>query len=372
MFNGKNEKEEALAIKEIKDIANFDVEPCQLSHQFTDSTRYKRLDLTSGQKAQINNLIQYFVQGTTANTLANTYVLKFPHGLPHTLMKLNQGGFSSKIVDTKKTILGDASLYSLTSSAALLGAFTTMSAITGQYFLAEINNQMRIINMKLEEILSFLYGDKKAELLAEISFVQFAYENMAYIVKCSEQKIATLTNLQAARKVAEKDIEFYLEDLQASSQKEAKDIAECRKLLNHAMTIKTSIEYACQLYELSVLLEMYYSESYDEEYIKNVEKSLIAYTNRVERCIISSFSAIQEKIKALNMFNLFGRIEDQGKDKKELLSSIDESLKNYTNEKDSQIRTSFQKMIACLKQTEFFYDCNGQIYVKAAQGEGTL
>ena len=214
MFNGKSEKEETKAIKEIKDIAHFDIEPCQLSNQFNDNTRYKRLDLTSGQKAQMNHLIQCFAQGTAANTLAKAYVLKFPEGLPHTLMKLNNGGFSSKIVDAKNTILGDASLY-----------------------------------------------------------------------------------------------------------------------------------------------------------IKNVENSLIAYTNRVERCIISTFSAIQAKIKTLNKPNIFGKTEDQGK---EFLVKVDELLKNYKNEEDSHIRISFQKMIACLKQTEFFYDCNGQIYVKAAQGEGTL
>ncbi len=240
-----------------------------------------------------------------------------------------------------------------------------MSAVTGQYFLAEINKQMHIVNMKLDEILDFLYGEKKAELLAEISFVQFAYENMPYIISHDEQRIATLTNLQNARKVAEKDIEFYLEDLQTTSQKEAKDINEFKSIINHALTIKTSIEYACQLYELSVLMEMYYAENYEQQYIDFIENNLIAYTNRVGRRIVSTFSTIQGRIKALNTFQIFGRIEDQGKDKKELLNAIEESLVPYKNEKDSQIRTSFRQMIKCLQQTELYYDSNGHIYVKA-------
>lgn len=367
MFNGKKEPEENQMIKAIKEAANFDIVPCPSSFQLSDPTQYKKIELSSGQKAQMNQLIQVFVQGATTGIMANSYIAKFPEGLPRTLMRLKQGGFASKIVNVNNhnNILGDASFYSISSSATLLGAFTTMSAVTGQYFLAEINKQMHIVNMKLDEILDFLYGDKKAELLAEISFLQFAYENMPYIISHDEQRIATLTNLQNARKVAEKDIEFYLEDLQTTSQKEAKDINEFKSIVNHALTIKTSIEYACQLYELSVLMEMYYAENYEQQYIDFIENNLIAYTNRVSRRIVSTFSTIQGRIKALNTFQLFGRIEDQEKDKKGIIDAIEESLVPYKNEKDSQIRTSFRQMIKCLQQTELYYDSNGQIYVKA-------
>lgn len=52
-----------------------------------------------------------------------------------------------------------------------------MSIASGQYFLSEINNNLSAINQKADKILEFLYGDKKAELMSEVSFVNFAYQN---------------------------------------------------------------------------------------------------------------------------------------------------------------------------------------------------
>ena len=65
-------------------------------------------------------------------------------------------------------IAGHASFYPLAAQAAVLGAFTVLSAVTGQYFLTQINSELKIVNQKLDEILGFLYGEKKAELMVMI------------------------------------------------------------------------------------------------------------------------------------------------------------------------------------------------------------
>lgn len=100
--------------------------------------------------------------------------------------------------------------YSMSTQAAIMGMFTAMSVASGQYFLSQINNEMRMMNMKLDEILEFLYGDKKAELMAEMSFIKYAYENYSSIMSHDQQRIATIVSLQEAKKVAMKDIEFIL------------------------------------------------------------------------------------------------------------------------------------------------------------------
>lgn len=57
--------------------------------------------------------------------------------------------------------VGLASFYSMSSQTALMGIFTAMSVSSRQYFLSQINNEMRMMNMKIDEILEFLYGDKR-------------------------------------------------------------------------------------------------------------------------------------------------------------------------------------------------------------------
>lgn len=48
--------------------------------------------------------------------------------------------------------------------------------------------------------MKFLTGDKKSELLAEIKFVKYAYDNFPYIMANDKHREATLCNIQFAKK----------------------------------------------------------------------------------------------------------------------------------------------------------------------------
>lgn len=115
---------------------------------------------------QICELLQHIPTVAVAGTMAGAYTVSFPKGLPHTLMKLRQGGFGSSIMENGK-IVGTASLNPMTVQATVLGVFTIMSIATGQFFLTQINKELYMINRKLDDILKFLYEEKKAELLSE-------------------------------------------------------------------------------------------------------------------------------------------------------------------------------------------------------------
>lgn len=134
--------------------------------------------------------------------------------------------------------VGSASFYSMSAQAALMRVFTAMSVASGQHFLSQINNEMRMMNMKLDEILEFLYGNKKAELMAEMSFIRYAYENYASIMLHEQQRIATITSLQEAKKVAMKDIEFYINDLETTVSYKTKDYAELESRTEKTFLIK--------------------------------------------------------------------------------------------------------------------------------------
>ena len=63
-----------------------------------------------------------------------------------------------------------------------------MSIVTGQYYLSQINTELGRMNVKLDEVLEFLKGEKNSELLSEITFVKYAYKNFYSIIKFDNRK----------------------------------------------------------------------------------------------------------------------------------------------------------------------------------------
>ena len=49
------------------------------------------------------------------------------------------------------------------------------------------------MKLNIDKILEFLYGEKKAELMSEVSFVKYAYQNYGSIMGCNPQRIATIS-----------------------------------------------------------------------------------------------------------------------------------------------------------------------------------
>ena len=167
---------------ELTRVGRFDVKPCDTAIDLTDGKRFTKLKLTRDQRAQVNALLGAAPSLLGVSTLSQSYVLSFPEGVQGTLMRLKRGGYSTTLQNPETgQIVGTAALEQTAIQAACLGAFTAMSIASGQYFLAEINGKLNMMRLSLDKILEFLYGDKRAELLSEISFIRFAYENLSLI-----------------------------------------------------------------------------------------------------------------------------------------------------------------------------------------------
>ena len=358
-IQGKNELTEAQAFDVMQTASAFQIEPYDGMVDLKDTSRFTKLELNSCQKMQVSALLQQVPQALAAGTLANAYTVTFPEGLPHTLTVLKQGGVGSMIhVDGQ--FAGTASFYPITAQAAALGAFTAMSAVTGQYFLTQINSELKIVNQKLDEILGFLYGEKKAEMMAEISFVKYAHSNFSTILMHEDQRAATIGSLQAAKKVAMKDIEFYLSDLDATEKKKAKDFEDLRGLMDKAMRIKDSIEMSRQLYVISTLLELYYSQNYEKEYIDYIKADMIYYINKSDSLILSGLSTLQGRLTDYKAKPL-EKTEDQQK----CIDKISIEVEPYKDGNNSPIQTALERSLKALdRRAEYYIDSKSNVYMK--------
>lgn len=341
----------------LETISNFTVMPYDISSMVP--SQYTELELSKSQKSQLA-MIQSSLPEVAENAVTiNSYIAKFPDGLPHTMVKLKQGGVGSTVLDSKRKFAGSASLYSTQSLGVICSCFSLMSFVTGQYYLENLHNDLNLINQKIDKILGFLYGEKSAELLAEISFVNDAYKNFDTIMQNEYQKIATITNLQESKKIAMKDIEFYINDLTKTVMAPAKNYQDFENIVSDSLKIKDSLKMATQLYTMSNILEVYYSENFDPNYVRHIKESISTYIDKCDNRILTEFSHLNGRNSEFKSSPL----------KKIDTSIIEESLSkvinSYSGIKDSKDRKSITHTLDSVNMpVEYLITKDNRIFFK--------
>lgn len=318
-------------------IFPFEVRPCT---GFSSSDkRYKKLNLNHSQKTNIDQLLSELPTLTASNMLEDAYLFRFPDGVTGTMMQYRNGGVGSAIIGTDGKIAAHGGFYKVTSETVLLNAFSAMSIATGQYFLTEINKNFAQLNQKIDQIMDFLYGEKKAELISEVNFVQYAYKNFASIMQHTEQRIATIAGLQEARKIAMKDIDFYLSDLDKRTSIDAKSYADLEESVNHARSVRDTLEVSLQLYVMSCFMETYYAENTDSEYLQSQKDDALCYVRKCEIQILTSFNTLVGRCDKVFKVNPLKKA-----DATPLKDRLQEVVTTFANGEESQICKAIHTM----------------------------
>ena len=88
-----------------------------------------------------------------------------------------------------------------------------------------------------------------------------------------------------------KDIEFYLSDLNSiMADKKSSDISST---VPKMVRTKDCLDLSLQLYTMSNLLEVYYSENYDPNYISFVQSEASVYIGKCEKRLLNCFGQLQ-------------------------------------------------------------------------------
>lgn len=340
----------------------LDIRPCN-GIDLTDQRRFAKLKLTQDQKIQVDALASAIPSILATGAMSQSYVLTFPEGIQGTLMQLKRGGYSTVLQNPETgRIVGTAALERASVQAACLGAFTAMSIASGQYFLSEINNKMNMMKLSLDKILEFLYGDKRAELMSEISFIRFAYQNYGSIMDHEQQRLSTIISLQSARKVAMKDIEFYLADL--SSTVTSKDQIDILTTVDKAVQIKDCLELSAQLYTMSHLLEVFYSQNYDKDFLRYIEDEVAVYINKCDKRMLTSFSMLQQALTS-HKDGLFKKLD------KDILERQTIQIEGIVDELSAAETSPMRELLhsalnSAEEKKDYYLDSAGEVYLKIA------
>lgn len=273
-------------------------------------------------------------------------------------MNYAKGGVGTPIQDNTGNIIAHASLEKNNAGLiAIAQGFAVMSIITSQYFLTEISHQLKELSKSIDKILEFLYGDKKAELIAEVSFTKYAYENYASIMACNEQRTATISSLQAARKVAMKDIEFYMSDLN-DTVSETSDLQEC---VDKAFRIKSCLELSMQLHVMSNLLEIYYSQNFENTHIQWIENNVVEYLIKCEKRMLSGFSKLSASIHDFKNGPL------KKIDKIALGDVVNDVIDSFGSGRESDMHKQFLSALHSMdKDMKCYIDKDANVYLKTS------
>lgn len=340
---------------------NWGIIPCDMAMDISPANGFTKLELDSAQKIQIGALLQQLPSMAATNQMPKLYTVTFPDGVSEKLMELKKTelvGKTTSIIDDGK-IKGTAALNSLDNCTLAMGCFTAMSIASSQYFLKKINDELRMMRMGIDKILEFLYGDKKAELMAEVSFIRYAYENYISIMECSAQRAATITSLQSARKIAMKDIEFYIGDLESTIKgRDGKDISS---LVEKAFQLKESLEFSMQLYGMSSLLEVHYAQNYDRSYLKYVDNDISVYIDKCEKRMLGNFSSLRTLVDSAKEMP-FKKIA-----KTDILERIDGLVESLGRGEESDMRRSLRAGLnAATQKADYYMTADGVVYMKTA------
>ena len=352
--------EDRQALQQLEQSAGFEILPCETRLDFEDKNRFLPLELGASQKMSLSALASQMPAALSAGALANAYTVRFPQGLPHVLTALDQGGYAAMIRGAKGRFIGSASFYPMAAQAALMGAFTAMSVVSSQYFLKQIHSEMQVMNLKLDEILEFLYGDKKAELLAEMSFIRYAYQNFTSIMAHDVQRSATLISLQEAKKVAMKDIEFYIGDLDATVSRKVKDFSELTERTGKAFQLRESLNLSEQLFIMSSMLEAYYAQNLEAGYLSALESDMLSYIDKCDKRTLASFSTLKGQIAGYKAKPM-EKVDKSTPDTR--ITSVIDALNNGAESSTRKaVRTALH---AASKPAEYYLTQEGKIYIKA-------
>lgn len=289
---------ELKTITQLEDAGLLKISRPNKNIDLSNTSKYRKIEIGSYEQIQLSGLLAQMPMVSATGSMSNLCIITFPKGISGTLMSLKQGGFSAVMKGPDGRFTGTASLYRLSDYAVIAGAFTAMSIASSQYFLAEINSKLKLINYKMDKILGFLYGDKKAELLSEISYVKRAYDNYHSLMLNDYQRTATVIGLQQSSKIALKDIEFYIQDLHSEINGDGRSAGQLKEMFDSSLQIRDSLNLSLQLYVMCSVLEIYYSQNTDESYISNLEHELITYIEKCNNRMIDDLSALKTKLHA--------------------------------------------------------------------------
>lgn len=235
------------------------------------------------------------IPGLATHSISRSGAYKVVIDGPGELQKAkNWNWFYGTVVEgTNNNIKEQAKHFELSSTTISVHAvFSIMSAITGQYYLTQINSKLSDINNKIDGIRQFLEADKRSHIWGRQQFIMQTINGLDSIRSNELQKMPTISQLQSIRLEAMADIDFYSVMVQ-SKISEIKSLSSDKgsfheKALDLLDEISSKLPlYWCSVYLFSMAyyLETVLSDNMDKAFLELVYNEIYKARNNYKNLI---------------------------------------------------------------------------------------
>lgn len=266
---------------------------------------------------------------------SNAYKIVFPEGAAGTLMRYRNGMLGTPLIGDNGKITAHAGLVPIDNiSLTPLMIFSAMSAITGQYFMAKIDEGLESLTKNVKEIIDVIYDEKESDNFATYNFCEYVKSNMQLILGNEALKLSTLTNLQATNNKMCANILFYSKSIDRKIEsitnvtKKLKltgnRLSEMEELSTAVFGLITQQHLSFELFCIGKVYEIQVAEIYDESYYKN----LISELERIGQIVDSDVNELIAKCDGA-LLEIIKKAAIKGD---EAVNKYKEYMKKYKNE----------------------------------------
>ncbi|MBQ8306659.1 MAG: hypothetical protein IJX90_10650 [Blautia sp.] len=131
-------------------------------------------------------------------------------------------------------------------------------------------------------------------------------------------------------------------------------------MLETALDTIKSIEMSRQLYVLSGILELYYSQNYEQAYIDYIQDDMISYVNKSDHQILAVLGIFHGKVT-----DYIANPLEKTEGRKEYLNRILKLREPYDDGNDSPLRIALEQSLESIhNKAEFFISGSGEMYIR--------
>jgi len=211
--------------------------------------------------------------------------------------------FYGTVIDgANNNIVGQAKLTNLSAAPIAVGAiFSVMSAITGQYYLNQINSKLSDINTKIDGIRQFLEADKRSHIWGRQQFIMQTINVLDSIRSNELQKTATISQLQAIRIETMADIDFYsvmvknkVDEIKALRSDKGNFHEKATEMLDDIGSKLPLYWCSVYLFAMSYYLETVLSDNKDKDFLELVYNEIYKARNSYKELVTSFRNELED------------------------------------------------------------------------------
>lgn len=323
-----------------------------------------------------NMLLNQLPSLVGAKELAGAYKVVFPPDVAGTLMELKNGANAGLLTTTIKgdfgRFAGQAGLKSLSNVANPLAVFSLMSLVTGQYFMAQINESLKAVSKNIEQVQRQIDTSEESVVFSSSIFLQEIKNDWALILQSEELKSSVVSNIMKSVNDLTASI-YYFENIINQKTTELENILRKNKiaelsLINEISRNKDFMKLAYETRSCLKLILIYLTCRLTKNNVEDVKEAL----KRDDDLLFSStVKQLESRIDVI--INILKnapneKLQKQAFEIKSVVLGVREITRDrFNNMVKANIDSTIDKIKEIDEKGQTFYIENNKIYIEETE-----